>query len=494
VEVKAESAEPHETPESLVSPLSTEAVRVVETHISRLFFVGDRVYKVRKPVRFEFLDFSARQNREADCNREVALNRRLAPDVYLGVANVVMNGQAMEHMVVMRSLPQERALAQLVRSGAQTDVWLDNVALILSSFHRRAERSRDISAAATHAVLEHKWQANFDESDRFVGVMFDRTVEIQIRALLRRWLWDSEQLLADRIRDDCICDCHGDLQAEDVFCLDDGVRILDCLEFSDELRFGDVCSDVAFLAMDLERLGDPAAAERFVASYERHSGHTLPKPLLHHYIAQYAYVRAKVACLSAEQGVEGAAATARQLQLLALRHIRTAQFAMVLVGGLPGSGKSTLAAALAYETGWALLRSDEIRRDLPATEDRYSPEAKDMVYSEMLRRAEWHLARRQSVILDAAWIDAKERTRAERLADEVAAAVLRLRCQCSESVASSRMSERTRVGQDASEATFAVREALARCWDDWSAASVIDTSTATPSEEAEAALQILASG
>ena len=102
--------------------------RVVETHISILVFVGDRVYKLRKPVHFDFLDFTDRSVREADCRREVELNRRLAPDVYLGVADIVMDGEPIDHMVVMRALPDERRLATLVRAGGDVDGWLREVA------------------------------------------------------------------------------------------------------------------------------------------------------------------------------------------------------------------------------------------------------------------------------------------------------------------------------------------------------------------------------
>ena len=380
-----------------------------------------------------------------------------------------------------------------MRTGAETGRSLDQVAEVLAKFHGTAFRSADISAAATPQALEQKWQANFEESDRFVGNMFDSTIEAQIRTLVSRWLGSSEQLLADRIGAGHICDGHGDLQAEDVFCLDDGVRILDCLEFSDELRNGDVCADVAFLAMDLERLGHPDAADRFVSSYERHSGEPLPKPLLHHYIAQYAYIRAKVACLSAAQGVEGADAAARGLQVQALRHLRQAQFALVLVGGLPGSGKSTLAAALADDTGWVLLRSDEVRRRMPPMEDRYSAQAVEAVYAEMLCRTWEHLAHRESVILDATWLDAEERDLAKRVADDWAAPLLQLQCVCPDHIASDRIGERLRLGEDASEATVAVRRSLAARSETWSAASVIDTSTSTPTEEVEAALQALSS-
>jgi len=159
-------------------------------------------------------------------------------------------------------------------------------------------------------------------------------------------------------------DGHGDLLAEDIFLLDDGLRVLDCIEFNDRLRHGDVLADVAFLAMDLERLGEPALAARFLDWYREFSGRPHPSTLVEHYIAYRAHVRAKIACLRHAQGDPDAANEAAMLLTLAVRHLERGGVRMVLLGGLPGTGKTTLGPALADATGWSLLRSDEVRRDL----------------------------------------------------------------------------------------------------------------------------------
>ncbi|MGD0746448.1 MAG: AAA family ATPase [Acidimicrobiales bacterium] len=482
---------------------STPPVRIVETHISVLVFVGDKVYKLRKPVQFDFLDFTDRAVREADCRREVELNRRLAPDVYLGVADIEMDGVAIDHMVVMRALPDARRLATLVRAGAELEGCLEQVATKLAAFHAGAPRSTVISAAATEQALLAAWDANFEETRRFVGTVLEPSWDQEIRASAARWLGAHATLLAERIATGKVCDGHGDLQAEDIFCLDDGVRILDCIEFSDELRFGDVCADVAFLAMDLERLGRPDAAQRFVRDYESRSGADLPPPLLHHYIAQRAYVRAKVACLQYEQGVEGCDRAARDLHALALRHVRQSRLALALVGGLPGAGKSTLAAGLAAETGWALLRSDEVRRDLqppggseptdPAPDDgRYAPSAVGAVYVDLVRQARLLLEKGESVILDASWTDAARRSEAARLAADTGSELLEFCCTCEDVVATARIDERRGRGGDVSEATPKVRAAMADRMDAWPSATVIDTSSRAPAESVSWALRRLA--
>ena len=291
-------------------------LRIAETHISILIFAGDKVYKVRKPVRFDFVDFTDRAERSLDCHREVDLNRRLSPDVYLGVADLVMDGEPVDHMVVMRALPEERQLASLLRRDADIETWVDSVAATLSTFHATAKRSAQISACASPAALADKWEQNFEEVARLVNTALDPSTESEIRSLVALWLGSHRALLETRIAEGHICDGHGDLQASDIFCLDDGARILDCLEFSDALRWDDVCADVAFLAMDLERHGRPNAARLFVKAYERYSGTRLPPSLLHLYIALRAYVRAKIACLRSQQDAK-AENPARDLQILA---------------------------------------------------------------------------------------------------------------------------------------------------------------------------------
>jgi uncharacterized protein len=467
------------------------AVRAAETHISILIFIGEKVYKIRKPVRFAFLDFRDRADRAVDCHREVELNRRLAPDVYLGVADIVMDDEPVDHMVVMRALPEERQLTSLLQSDADIGKSLDQVALTLSSFHATATRSAQIAASASPSALTHKWVENFEEVARFVGNPLDSSVETEIHALVARWISTHRALLEARIVDGHICDGHGDLQASDIFCLDDGVRILDCLEFSDTLRYDDVCADVAFLAMDMERLGRPDAALSFTRAYERHSGSRLPPSLLHFHVALRAYVRAKVACLRSEQS-DDAADSAGDLHAMALRHLRSARSALVLVGGLPGTGKSTLAAGLAKETGWVLLRSDELRRQRPVSSDRYAPDAVTAVYEEILRTGRKHLEQGESVILDASWVSAAQRARAAEVARETQSELIAICCQCEDTVGADRIRQRLKRGDDVSEATVGVRDVLEAQLDPWPSALVVDTSHTGAAANLEAALRWLA--
>jgi aminoglycoside phosphotransferase family enzyme len=475
---------------------------VVETHVSILCFVADRVYKFRKAVRFGFLDFRQSAMRFQDCEREVALNRRLAPDVYMGVGEVHLNGEVIDHMVVMRRLPMERQLAVLARRGDDLGRWLNEVARTMATFHRGALRSPEISSAANAAALHANWDDNFSDSEPFLGTVLDAEVDDQIRSHVARWIDGRHALLERRIASGRVCDGHGDLQTADIFCLDDGVRILDCLEFSDRLRYGDVCADVAFLAMDLERLGRPEAGMQFLDAYQKSAEDQFPSSLLHHYVALRAYVRAKVACLRFGQGHDDARTEARQLHVLALEHLRRAEVALVLIGGLPGSGKSTVAAGIARRLGWRILRSDEVRREMclsvpggvPAYRaGRYAPSVTDEVYTELLARAEGLLMQGESVILDASWIDAGWRDAARQVSGRTGSDLVELCCVVRPDIADMRIAQRLSEGLDASEATPEVRVAMGEAMDPWLSSRAVDTTGATEAESAARVLEVLTS-
>lgn len=481
-------------------PTSEATPDVVETHVSVLFFVYDKVYKLRKPVQFGFVDFTGETDRRHDCEREVTLNRRLSPDVYLGVADVVIDGVPVDHMVVMRRMEAERRLAFLARESHELGDVLNEVAEQMATFHRGAKRSPDIAAAATAESLRAAWESNFSEIEPFVGSLLDEDVEKEIRSLVSRWIAGRQPLLDSRIASGHVCDGHGDLQAEDIFCLDDGVRILDCIEFSDELRYCDITADVAFLAMDLERLGRPDDAVRFLSAYESAAGEQLPPSLVHHYCASRAYVRAKVACLRFAQGSDTARQEAKQLQALALAHLRRARVTLVIVGGPPGSGKSTLASGIADARGWALLRTDEVRMELvPAPEGleagyqqgRYSAASIALVYEELLDRARRMLEMGESVVLDATWIEAHQRHTARAIADRTSSDLVEFRCDVDPDTAADRIVKRLLEQTDVSEATPEVAKRMSRSMQAWDSAIVIDTSDKNPERVIAAALEAL---
>ena len=230
-----------------------------------------------------------------------------------------------------------------------------------------------------------------------MGTVVDAGRYGELCRLASRYLEGRSALLEERVAAGAVVDGHGDLQAADVFCLDDGPRILDCLEFDDALRYGDRLADAAFLVADLERLGAAGPAERFLDEYLARTGDAPPRSLVHYYVASRAHVRVLVACLRAADAARAAGEVERLLGV-AEAHLRRGAVRLLLVGGPPGSGKSALAGWLGSRLRATVLRSDEVREELGLPRGdprRYTPDQRGRVYERMCRRAREELLPRE---------------------------------------------------------------------------------------------------
>jgi uncharacterized protein len=474
-------------------PVAGPYAGVAETHSAVVYFAGDRAYKLKKPVNLGFLDFTSSAARAVACARETELNRRYAPDVYLGVAEIRdPDGRLCDHLVVMRRMPADRRLSALVCSGAPVAVPLRQVARILAGSHASAPRSPQINEQGTADALRGRWDDNLGQAMSVRGRLLDAETITEIGRLARQFLAGREQLFETRVNGGRIVDGHGDLLADDIFCLDDGPRILDCLDFDDRLRWLDGLDDAAFLAMDLERLGAPRLARQFVDWYAEYSGDPAPVSLRHHYVAYRAFVRAKVALL--RPGLDPAAGgLEHRLADVALRHLRAGTVTLTLIGGLPGTGKSALAAAAADQLGCVVLDSDRIRKELAGLPPQrgaaaaygtgiYTAAWTERCYAELLRRAGALLASGESVIADASWLSARQRAAAAALASQASADLVQLRCVASQDLARQRMST---ARQRISDADGEVARRMAADMAPWPAATTVDTESGGLGGDAE---------
>jgi predicted kinase len=358
------------------------------------------------------------------------------------------------------------------------------IARLIATLHARAERGPEIAEQGGRDALRDRWTASFRQVDQFRDTVLDARQLAEIERLTLEFLAGRAELFAVRAAEGRIVDGHGDLLADDIFCLEDGPRVLDCLEFDDRLRWVDGLDDIAFLAMDLERLGAPELRDLLLEEYAEFAADPAPPALRHHYLAYRAFVRAKVACLRYAQHDASAARQARLYAGITQRHLRNGEVRLILVGGLPGTGKTTLAGLLADELGAVLISSDRVRKELagmsprqhapaPYGEGIYSPEHTERVYLELLGRAERLLARGESVVLDASWHCARHRALAATTAADNHSELLSLCCEVDTGTAAARL----RIRRDSlSDADVVVAQRMAAQMQPWPEAVRVTTS------------------
>ncbi|MCE5291195.1 MAG: AAA family ATPase [Nocardiaceae bacterium] len=456
-----------------------------ETHSGLVVLVGDRAYKAKKAIVTPFLDFGDVERRRQACQRETELNRRLSPDVYLGVGELTdPTGRPSEPVLFMRRMPAERRLSALVRGSEPVGELIADLAARLATFHAGAKRGPDIDDEGRADALQRRWSANLTEMAELGAGVIAPAVLKSVGLRVEDYISARKPLFERRIAEHRIVDGHGDLIADDIFCLPDGPRMLDCLDFDDRLRYVDVADDIAFLQMDLEFLGRGDLADALGDAYDAHTGDPVPHSLRHHYIAYRAVVRAKVELLRWHQGSVVARRAADEHLRLAVDHLERGVIRLALVGGLPGTGKTTLARALADRVGAVVISSDVVRRTLQAEgvvggtvgeygQGLYTSAHRDAVYERMIELARVELGMGSCVILDASWMSETDRARAAELAAQMRAALIELRCTAPPEVADERI--RTRRNSE-SDATPAIAAAAAAAAQPWFEAVPVDTS------------------
>ncbi len=279
-----------------------QAIELVQTQMSFVFLTDDYVYKVKKPVNLGYLDYTTLDRRHFYCQREVELNRRLCPDVYLGVvpisrgsSGILVGGQGkvIEYAVEMRRLPQRAMMNVLLANNQVSPQMVTNVAHKLVEFHQQAETNANISAFGDLEAITKNTEENFTQTEKYIGNTISPEKYQRIKDYTDSFVDKNASLFRERITDGRIRDCHGDLHAAHI-CFTNGICIYDCIEFSDRFRYCDVASEVAFLAMDLDHYRRADLSRSFVNAYVAQSRDKELLRLLNFYKCYRAYVRGKV--------------------------------------------------------------------------------------------------------------------------------------------------------------------------------------------------------
>lgn len=447
-------------------PEAVTAIDLIQTQMSFVFLTGEHAFKIKKPVDFGYLNFTTLERRHYYCQQEVELNRRLCADVYLGVVTVNRGhdsiafqgpGEVIEYAVKMRRLPHEAMMDALLANNRVTAEMVEEVARKLYLFHRSCDTSNAIAAFGRVAVITANTGDNFKQVEKYLGRTISKRLYQCIRRYTEEFINQHSQLFERRITGGRIKDCHGDLHAAHI-CFTDGICIYDCIEFNDCFRYGDVASEVAFLAMDLDHFGRADLSRQFINTYVRRSEDSELGDLLRFYKCYRAFVRGKVESFQLDdpgidnQEKEGIQERACSYFDLAGSYVNSVP-ALFITCGPTGTGKTTLAQALASRLGAVVISSDIIRKQLagvPVTEHRfnefgsgiYSEVFSRRTYSSMLNQAAEILKDGDPVILDASFLKASERRQAKELAGELGRRFFILECHLNEAILRERLRKR----------------------------------------------------
>ena len=409
-----------------------DRVEVIGTHASLIFIAGDCAYKLKRAVKYPYLDFSTVDLRKRVCEAELTLNRRTAPALYKKVRGIFRtaegglsfcrDGAAVDWVVVMRRFDQDLLLDRLAKAGGLSPAMMDQLADHIAAFHAKAERRLDCGGAAEMAKLVEVQHHCLAEAR---GAGF---APPQVEGLIQKWRerLDTMAGLLDRRRAaGKVRLCHGDLHLRNICLVDGKPTLFDCLEFDEALATVDVLYDLAFLLMDLEYRALAPSANRVLNRYLDRSEEDDGLAAMPLFLSLRAAIRAHVAATMLQRAAGGEdgeemAANARRYLQLAHELLSPQSCRLIAIGGVSGTGKSTLAAGLApglgLRPGARVLRSDVTRKlllgvapevKLPA--DAYTPEMSQRVYDALRRKAAMTLASGYSVIIDAVSLRPEER-------------------------------------------------------------------------------------
>ncbi|HDM77088.1 MAG TPA: hypothetical protein ENG51_11560 [Deltaproteobacteria bacterium] len=450
-------------------PHPVEKVERRETHISLVFLTGKYVYKIKKPVDFGFLDFTTLEKRKLYCEQEINLNRRLTTDVYLKLLELrrqnskfVLNeaGEIVEYVIKMRQLADTDTLLYLLRNNLLEDTQTSTLAKKLAEFYTNAARDLSIDTFGNVDTISFNTEENFSQTEPFVPEIIPEDKYSFIKNATREFLSEKKALFDRRIENGWIRDCHGDLRCEHIYFEPDGIQIIDCIEFNDRFRYGDVASDLAFLLMDMDFIGYRNTARKLLTEYVKACYDPDIFTVLDFYKCYRAYVRLKVSCLQLSGGTLNTEEEKRirieagrylDLSFEAADHFRKPT--LWIVCGLPASGKSRMARELSQRHMIPVFSSDIVRKELfgfkpdeRVDEDFgkgiYSPEASAKTYDKLIELADASLKERKSVVLDATFGNLAVRKKAAGVAEKWGANFVIVHCNPSISTIERRLKAR----------------------------------------------------
>jgi len=441
-------------------------VSVIQTHISYVVLTGKYVYKIKKPVNFGFLDFSTLEKRKYFCEEELRLNRRLCPEIYLDVVSFTKknddieingSGEIIDFAVKMNEFPQESILNKLLKKNKIVEKTIDNIVDILVNFYKSSISSDEINYFGTVEAVKHNTDENFEQTKEFINLTITKEKFDSIKKRTNDFLNLNKNILENRVKNGFIKDCHGDLHSGNIVVINDKICIFDCIEFNQRFRYSDVASDIAFLSMDLDFLGQAYLSSYLIEKYVEKSKDENIFDVLNFYKCYRAYVRGKVIGFKLNDPnidkleKEKTINLARKYfdlayfysKLFSRNHKKDIKPVLFITTGLTGTGKTTIARKFAVDYNAKIISTDTVRKEFAGIDKYerhydayntglYSPKKMRQTYDKMFEKAEFFLNNRKNVVLDATFKTEKLRDIARKISEKNNVFFLILYCNCPE--------------------------------------------------------------
>ena len=413
-------------------------VDIIETHISLVFLIDGLAFKLKRAVKLPYADFSTPDLRLAFCRREVELNARTAPELYLGIRRITREangqlafdgaGQTIDAVVEMRRFSQDCLFDRMASEDRLTSALMEQIARMVTAFHASAPAAQDGSGSANMSGV-----LDINERGFATSHLFPAEDVTTLNAAFRAALSGHAAALDARAEMGMIRLCHGDLHLRNIYLSEAGPQLFDCIDFNDQIATVDILYDLAFLLMDLWHRGFRHFANTVMNNYLDVAGDDRGYTLLAFFMAVRAAVRAHVTATQIEENGDPDGTLTRGARAyfdLASALLAQTTRALVVVGGLSGSGKSTLAEALApalgLPPGARILESDRIRKAMYAVEpaerlptEAYSPEVSRKVYDTLYAKAGVIIEAGGTVIVNAVFDHEEQKVEIEAVAKTV---------------------------------------------------------------------------
>jgi len=394
-------------------------VEIIQTHASIIFLTGDYVYKVKKPVNYNFLDFSTLEKRKYYLEQELELNTKVAANIYLEVlsineeqGSISLNGEGkvIEYILKMNQFPQECLLSKIFERGELTEKAIESLAEKVAQFHRKAVSNSYITQFGNLEVIKQAFDENYQQTEKYINFVQTQKQYDETKAYTDKFFAEHRDWLEERQIKGMIRECHGDLHLNNICQWQGEIQLFDRIEFNESFRFVDVMYDLAFTAMDLTARGREDFANLFVNTYLEQTADWEGLKVLPLYLTRQAYVRAKVNSflLDGDTFSEKIKADAQDYYQLAWQYTQPQKPRLILMSGFSASGKSTIGKVIAKNLNAIQIRSDAVRKHLAGIDlnqtgslDIYSLEMSQKTFARLAELARILITLGYPVILDA---------------------------------------------------------------------------------------------